>query len=150
MKLNQIDKAILVWGPVSKEGLTYLKEQKELVVISENRPYMIGLRHNKPLLEREGIRFVYCTDNMLGILFYKKKVKEALLFYEKKEEGKILAICGSLYFYLLAKLHNVAIKFFLQEKIDFLNKDASCIDGLVFVSDKDKIIKPEKEWVELQ
>lgn len=149
MRLEEINEAILIWGAISKEALSYLKKQKSLVVIAENRPYMIGLNYNCPLLEKEGIKFVYCTDNMLGILFYKKKVKEAILFYEKKERGRILAICGSLYFYLLAKLHNVKIKFFLQEKIDFLNMDASCINGLIFVSDKEKIIKPAKEWIEL-
>jgi methylthioribose-1-phosphate isomerase len=150
MKLKEIEKAILIWGPISNQGLSYLKEQKGLVIIAENRPYMIGLKYNKPLLKKEGIKFVYCTDNMLGILFYKKKIKEAILFYEKKEEGKILAITGSLYFYLLAKLHNVAIKFFLQEKINFLDSDASTIDGLVFISDKEKVMRPEKEWIELQ
>jgi methylthioribose-1-phosphate isomerase len=87
LKIEELDDLILIWGPLSREGLSYLQEEelgKNLrVLVPENRPFMIGLMHNIPLLKKNGIRSVYCTDNMLGFLFYKRKISELLLFVRR-------------------------------------------------------------------
>jgi len=126
-----IDKAVLIWGPVSKEGIDYLQFQRKQVVIPENRPYLLGLKYNKPLIEKAGLRFVYCTDNTIGHLLYKKAVREAVLFC-KKEEGIIKGLSGSLYVWLLARIHHIPVKLLQEGEVDlenFLDKDAGTLDG---------------------
>jgi hypothetical protein len=133
MHLNQISYLSLIWGMPSKEGLGEIKAKSFLILVPEMRPYLLGLEVTKKL-RKKGIRHIYITDNMLGILFYKDKIKEVLFFYKEKNNNHFLGICGSLYVCLLAKLHQVSIKPLRGEKMELkdFDKDASTIDGYLF------------------
>ena len=150
MKLKQIKKSILIWGTVSQEGINQLKNEKELVIVPELRPYLIGLLHNVPLLKREGLSFVYCTDNMLGYLFYKDKIKKTIIFYKELTPQGIVGVCGSLYVGLLSHLHKVPIKILPEGKITYNFKDfsAKTLLGKNFVLEKDNFfVEPKEELV---
>jgi methylthioribose-1-phosphate isomerase len=143
LRVEEINNSVVIWGPLSKEGLSYLKDTSvrgSIVLVPENRPYLIGLKHNLALLKKEKIPYVYCTDNMLGFLFRKGKIKETVIFYKKILDEKIIALCGSLFIFYLARLHNVTVKFFLQAKINLsgLDKDASSLGGKSFVLSQDR------------
>ncbi len=152
MKVEKIDKAILIWGPISEEALESIRKNKTVVVVPENRPYLIGINYNVPLLKKEKIKFVYCTDNMLGWLFYKNKVRKTYLFYKKKEERGIIGWCGSLYVILLNSIHNIPVEIFAENKVkyDFVDKDASTINGKSFILKEDNkfVEEPSDEFVE--
>lgn len=154
MKLENINNAILIWGMLSQEGLDHLKEKKSLVVVPENRPYLIGLKHNIPLLKKEGIDFVYCCDNVLGLLFYKEKIEQTLLFYKELTQNGVTGICGSLYVALLSKLHNIPIKIAPQERseIEFPDADVSTLGGNLFLEEREEncIIKAGDEVIETE
>ena len=160
MKIEELKNSILIWGALSEGGLSYLKDRTRdndlKVLVPENRPSMIGLKHNIPLLKKEGIPFIDCTDNMLGFLFYKKKIKETVLFGKKKEESHILAISGSLFAVYLTKLHGVPLKVLIQGKVscNYLDRDASTLGGKKFILSKEKpfvqeasdeLIDPDKD-----
>jgi hypothetical protein len=118
VKLQNISDTILVWGAVSLEGIRRLKEEKSLVIVPEHRPFMLGLKYNYPRLCREGLRFLYCTDNTLGTFFYKNAINRTMVFYkEKKDKGLILAP-GSLYAIMLSKLHNVSLEYLVQDNLN--------------------------------
>jgi len=51
--MSKVENAVLIWGPVSSEGINYLRFQGKEVVVCENRPYLLGLRHNHPLRRRQ-------------------------------------------------------------------------------------------------
>ncbi len=148
MKIKEVNRLTLIWGGLSGEGLSYLRNKANknnfVVLVPENRPYLLGLNYNIPLLEKEKIALVYCTDNMLGFLFYKRKIEETILFCKEMAEREVLGICGSLYVALLSKLHDVPVKVFLQGTVDFSgkDKDASALQGKKMVLDEDS------EWVE--
>jgi len=154
MKLDSISKATLIWGMISQEGLVHLKEEKSLVIVPENRPYLIGLKHNAPLLKKENIDFVYCCDNVLGLLFYKGKIEKTLLFYKELNQNGVTGICGSLYAALLSKLHNIPIKIAPQRRceIEFLDADASSLGGNLFLEDRQDncIIRAGDEVIETE
>ena len=78
MKLEDLNNLILIWGVLSKDSLGLFKE--ETILVPENRPFLYGLKHNVPLLEDNNIPFVYCTDNMIGHLFYRNKNKKDIYF----------------------------------------------------------------------
>lgn len=112
MKLDKIEKAVLVWGPVSSQGLARIRQTGWLVIVAENRPGMIGLRHNLNQLKEAGINCVYCNDNALGLLFAQGKIFKTAVFYKAKNEKGIQGFCGTLYAVLLSRLHNVGVEFF--------------------------------------
>ena len=150
MKLAQVKDAILVWGAVSREALSFLKEEK-LTAVAECRPYLYGLRHNLALLGNENISCFYCTDNMLGILFAYGKIKRTFIFYRSRRKEGFLCPAGSLYVYLLSKLHNAEIKFIAQGEIgDDYNNDVSKLGGRLFVSKEDLkfVVKAKDELIE--
>ena len=152
MKLTESKEMIAIWGPVSQAAIAELKQSKSLILIPEHRPFLLGLKHNLPLLKSEGVDLMYCNDNVLGLLFYKGKIKETLLFYKEKKEDGLICICGSLYVSLLSKLHNVPIKTFLQNNVDFslLDKGASTLEGKDFVLEENKenyIIEASDEFL---
>lgn len=154
MKLEDINDALLVWGYISGSSLSRIKQQG-LVIVPEGRPYLTGLRHNVILLKKENIDFVYCTDNMLGLLFYKNKIKKTLLFYRKLNKNGVTGICGSLYVCLLSKLHNVPINITPQDNLEFSfpDRDCSTLSGNDFVPNlragiQDFIVKPEDEFID--
>ena len=134
MKLEDIKRAVIIWGAVSPEGISELKKES-LVIIAENRPFLLGLKHNIPLLKGAGINFLYCADNVLGFLLYKDKIKKTYLFYREKSKEGLTGVCGSLYIYLLNKLHNVPLKFMAGGEIDFasLDKNVSTLGGRDFI-----------------
>lgn len=152
MKLKEINKATLIWGLASREGLEDIKQGSSIIVVPENRPYMVGLKNNIPLLKEKGIDFIYCNDTSLGLLFYKEKIKETVIFFSQVVEEGIEAISGSLYVALLSKLHNVPIKIMEQgtSNIAFLDNDASTLEGNLIVPKRDKecIIKADSEIID--
>lgn len=139
MKLKDINNAVLVWGIISGEGLKKIEQENCVVIVPENRPYLIGLKHNIPLFKKGDVRFVYCTDNTLGMLFYKDKIKKTIVFCGRQGE-KNIGICGSLYVYLLSKLHNVPVEILTQGKTDFsvLDRDVSTLGHKNFVLEEDR------------
>jgi methylthioribose-1-phosphate isomerase len=153
MKLESINKKILVvWGAISFTGLSEIRQRGNLVMVPENRPFLLGVKHNIPLLKREGIGFIYCPDNALGLLFYKEKIERTLLFYCEKNEKGIKGICGSLYITLLSKLHKVPVEIIEETEVEWLSldKDAATLEGKNFVIAENReeyIIKAEKEVV---
>jgi methylthioribose-1-phosphate isomerase len=103
MKLDALKQAVLVWGPLSEEAVKRLKTQGSPILVAECRPSLLGLKHNLPLLKKAAVDFVYCTDNSLGLLFYKKKINKTLIFGGK-------GVSGSLYAALLSKIHNIPLE----------------------------------------
>jgi len=120
MRLSELQEGLLLWGLPSLQGIAVVKEkaradQGVYVLVPEMRPYLLGLTIANRLQE-EGIKNVYATDNMLGILFYKRKIKEVIFFYKELTDHHAVGICGSLYVCLLARVHNVPIKPLQGEK----------------------------------
>ena len=155
MKLNDINDAIAIWGPATKEALADIESKGDLIIVPENRPYLLGLNHNLPLLNEVGAKFVYCVDNALGLLFYKNKIKRVKIFTSKIEKEKAIGVTGSNYIYLLSKLHKVDIEFLPAGKFDKRNcdKDASTLGGKEFITIKDKnnyLIETDDEEIKLE
>lgn len=142
MKIKELNNLILIWGVLSKESLNLFKN--ETVLVPENRPFLYGLKHNIPILKENTISFIYCTDNMLGYLFYKNKIKKTFIFYKEKTKNGYLAPCGSLYTSLLSKLSGVSVEFLGGAKVNFndIDTDASTLGRKEIVSDDNK------KWVE--
>jgi translation initiation factor 2B subunit (eIF-2B alpha/beta/delta family) len=120
MRLNEIKEVLVLWGLASRQGITEIGKQiaatpELFVLVPEMRPSLLGLEVAKRLA-KEGIKHIYVTDNMLGIIFFKQKVKEVLFFYKDLTNKKFWGICGSLYVCLLAHLHSVPIKIMQGEK----------------------------------
>lgn len=114
MRLSDVEGLVLLWGIPSNHGIGPMKERAEAdrdlhILVPEMRPYCFGLELAKRLKE-EGIKHIYATDNMLGILFFKNKVKEVLFFYKEMTDHEIVGICGSLYVCLLAHIHSIPIE----------------------------------------
>lgn len=151
MRLEDINNTLLIWGPLSEQGIGKLKEEKSLVVVPENRPYLIGIKHNTFLLKQNNVPFVYCTDNMLGFLFYKKKIRKTLLFYKESKKEGVICVCGSLYVALLSRLHGVPIELFPQGSTssNYLDEDASTLAGKKVILDgKENFVeKPTDELI---
>ena len=154
MRVADIRSAILFWGILSEEAVIYLKEkaQEGFVLINpELRPYLLGLRWNRDVLQAAGLRFLYCTDNMLGHLFYRRKVKEVLILYQEKAERGYVCLSGSLYVYELAKYHKVKIKFISGTELNldkFSDRDASTLGGrLLYGENSRKIEVPQGEII---
>jgi hypothetical protein len=121
MRLNEMKEGLLLWGLPSRQGIAEIKKQIAtaqglFVLVPEMRPSLFGLEVAKRLA-KENIKHIYATDNMLGILFSKHKVKEVLFFYKDLTQHHFSGICGSLYVCLLAHLHHVPIKPRQGEKI---------------------------------
>jgi methylthioribose-1-phosphate isomerase len=115
-----MNEGLLLWGLPPYQRIAEIKRQVTTtqglyVLVPEMRPSLLGLAVAKRLT-KENIKHVYATDNMLGILFFKEKVKEVLFFYKDLTEQKFCGICGSLYICLLARLHSVPIKAMQGEK----------------------------------
>lgn len=123
MKLEDIKTAVVVWGAVSGQGITYLKERGNLVVVPEVRPSLLGLYHNARVLAKEGIRFVCCCDNVLGLLFFKGKIDKTLLFCRKADRVAAVARAGSLYVVLLSRIHGVSVETMIEPEIKFTSQD---------------------------
>ena len=142
MKLEDLNNLILIWGVLSKDSLGLFKE--ETILVPENRPFLYGLKYNIPLLKENNIPFVYCTDNMIGHFFYRKKIKKTYLFYKEKIREGFIGPCGSLYAGLLSRLHNVKVDAFLGAEVNFdnIDRDASTLSGKEFIS------LGSKEWAE--
>jgi hypothetical protein len=121
MRLNEMKEGLLLWGVPAGKGIKEIKERTQdnrdlYVLVPEMRPYALG-REIIRRLQEEGIKHAYVTDNMLGILFYKRKIKEVIFFYKDLIDQNFSGICGSLYVCLLARLHHVSIKPLQGEKL---------------------------------
>lgn len=108
MKLHDINPMSLIWGYPKESFYEYTKGKSFFV--SEMRPSFAGLSICQHL--NKANTAIYITDNMLGILFYKKKIKDILFFYKNKKDNLYTGICGSLFINVLAKTHNIEIKFY--------------------------------------
>jgi hypothetical protein len=131
-----------------------LRRQRNLVILPENRPFMLGLKYNMSILKRAELSFVYCTDNTLGMLFYKNKIAKTMIFYKTKTDQGITAIAGSLYAAMLSKLHNVPISIFLQGNAPagLFKDDVSVLGGKAFIAapnKADSIIPADDEFIEI-
>jgi methylthioribose-1-phosphate isomerase len=132
MRLNEMKEGLLLWGIPAGKGIKEIRERTQnnrdlYVLVPEMRPYLFGLEVVRRLTE-ETIKHVYATDNMLGILFFKHKIKEVLFFYKDFIDQHFSGICGSLYVCLLARLHSVPIKTMQGEKIINPAQTASLLD----------------------
>ncbi|MBU1121278.1 MAG: hypothetical protein ABIH71_03815 [Candidatus Omnitrophota bacterium] len=138
MKLEEIKNATVVWGALSEEGITFLKNRGGVVVVAEGRPGLVGLYHNVELLKKENIEFVYCVDNVLGLLFYKGKIGKMLVMCKKIELG-VLGRPGSLQAALLSKIHGVSVEFMVEGEFDFESRDkgAASLGGKMMVLGND-------------
>jgi hypothetical protein len=121
MRLDEMKEGLLLWGLPPPQGIAEIKKQVAAtqglyVLVPEMRPYLFGLEVARRLT-KEGIKHVYATDNMLGIIFFKHKIREVLFFYKHLTDRHFLGICGSLYVCLLARLHSVPIKTMQAEKM---------------------------------
>jgi len=158
MKIDEVDELFLLVGVAEKASLKeefkFLpKNKNSMILVPELRPYLIGLNYHVPILKKIDLPFIYITDNMVGYLFFKKKIKKTVLFYETKEERGLWSITGSLYFCLLSWIHKVPIKISSGKVIKsetFLDKDAKSIDGTPLIMNKNSenyIIPPQRELV---
>jgi hypothetical protein len=132
MRLDEMKEGLLLWGLPPRQRIAEIKKQIAAaqglyVLVPEMRPYLFGLEVAKRLT-KESIKHVYATDNMLGILFFKQKIKEVLFFYKDLTDKKFWGICGSLYVCLLARLHHVPIKTMQGEKIILSAQTTSLLD----------------------
>ena len=155
MKLKNIQDATIIWGMATEEVVSQLKEDKNLVIVPENRPYLIGLKHNIPLLGSKNIEFIYCTDNTLGLLFYKNKIKKVVVFCKEIGNKGITGLCGSLYVALLSKLHDIPIEIYMQEnsEVVFKDNDSATLAGKNFIMQEEKegcIIEAKDEFIETE
>jgi len=100
--IEDLKQSLLIWGVLSKEGIEFIKSKKERVIVPEMRPSLLGLKINIPLLKRNNIPFIYCTDNTLGFLFYKNKIKHTLLFFKEELSEGLRCITGSCMWFCLA------------------------------------------------
>jgi hypothetical protein len=150
MRLSEVQEGLLLWGLPSRQGIAEIKKKVRAgqgmhVLVPEMRPSWLGLTIAKRLQE-EGIKHVYATDNMLGILFYKSKVKEVLFFYKELTDQHVIGICGSLYVCLLAHEHNVPIKPLQGDKMIRSAQAASLLDEYMRFHHND-VLKAEDEAV---
>ncbi len=145
MRLDEITRLSLIWGvPAEFKGL-----KGKFLLVPEMRPYLLGLSLCEEL-KTHGYPHVYVTDNMLGYLFFKGKIKETLLFYLERTTDEIKGISGSLYVTLLSKLHQVPVYFCPGKKPDIVNdKHAGTLDGRSFVEDEKSVIWPEEEIIKI-
>lgn len=152
MTLAQIDKALLVWGPVTDEALAHIHSTGWLVVVSEGRPFMTGLKHNIQKLKKAGIKFVYVNDNALGSLFGKNKISRTIIFYKGKNDKEIRGFCGTMYVAILSRLHNVKIEL-MPAKDMLLEGSAEMLGGKKYIlrdNVKDFTVAAEDETVALK
>ena len=152
MRLNELEQVVLLWGLPSNNGIGEIKEQTEAdrdlhILVPEMRPHCLGLEVAKRL-NKEDIKHTYATDNMLGILFYKNKVKEVLFCYKKLTDHEIIGICGSLYVCLLAHIHNVPIKPLQGNAIIRSAQTASLLDEHMCLQSND-VLKAADEYIPL-
>lgn len=147
MRVRDINRLLLIWGVPSEQGIEEIKKAGLIVLVPEMRPWLFGLKVSD-LLKKHKIKHIYVTDNMLGLFFYKKKIDSALFFYKNKNNNRLSGICGSLYFYLLSKLHNVPVKTIKGEEIppEFFDKNASTIDGRQFVGNDKSVEAKDEEF----
>lgn len=150
MRLNEIKDGLLLWGLPSRQGIAEIKkkmygERGVYVLVPEMRPSLLGLEVARKLT-KERIKHVYATDNMLGILFFKQKVKEVFFFYKDLTDRRFSGICGSLYVCLLARLHRVSIKPLQGEKMARPVQAASLLDEYMGFHDGD-VLQTEDESV---
>jgi translation initiation factor 2B subunit (eIF-2B alpha/beta/delta family) len=149
MRLDEMKEGLLLWGLPSPQAIAAIKkkvaDQGLCALVPEMRPSLLGLEVAKRLT-REGIKHLYATDNMLGILFYKRKIKEVIFFYKELTDHHAVGICGSLYVCLLAHVHNVPIKPLQGEKMIRSVQTASLLDEYMSFHYND-VLKAEDEVV---
>lgn len=155
MKLVNIKNAILIWGALSSEAIEKLKQEQRIIIVPEHRPFMMGLKYNCPRLRKSEVPFVYCTDNTLGLLFYKNKIKKTIFFYKEKTDKGIVGFSGSLYVIFLSKLHAVPVEIMQgPESIQGnFETDASTFGGkkIILANDKQEYTVPcADELIELE
>jgi hypothetical protein len=142
MRLDEMKEGLLLWGLPSPQAIAAIKkkvaDQGLCALVPEMRPSLLGLEVAKRLA-REGIKHLYATDNMLGILFFKQKVKEVLFFYKDLKGQNFSGICGSLYVCLLARLHHVSIKPLQGEKMIRPAQATSLLDEYMSLHDNDML-----------
>lgn len=133
MKLKDIHNAVLVWGVIGDESLPELKNENTLVIVAEGRPGCVGFTHNLPLLKKERIPAVYCTDNMIGTLFYAQKIRKTYIYTGNDPDDPEGA-----YVFLLSRLHDVPVEKRPAGNVDTsaADADAGTLGGNNFIVDE--------------
>lgn len=155
MRLENIEQGIVIWGKASLQGIDQLKAKAAIIIVPEQRPSFTGLNQVIPRLNQVNIPYVYCNDNMLGLLFYKRKIKLSALFYKSCNDQGLVADSGSLYLVLLSYLHKVPITSLPEDEVNLssLDYDATTIEGkeLILANKfKDFTIPPKEELISWQ
>jgi hypothetical protein len=153
MRLNEVKSGLLLWGVPSDQGIEEITTEDidvkrgMQVLVPEMMPYCLGLTIVRRLQE-EQIQCAYITDNMLGIFFYKNKVKTLIFFYKELANHHMVGICGSLYVCMLAHVHNVPIKLRQGGTLVQSANDAVALDDCLCIQYKETI-KVEDESIPL-
>ncbi len=132
MKLRDLHNGIIIWGVPGEELFLFLETCSGLCILPEMRPSGIGLRINREICNIRNIPFCVCTDNMLGNLFFQKKIKQVVVFSMKEEKENIVCFPGTFTLLMLARLHSVPVKLLpagLFQKDVLIDKDAQTISG---------------------
>ncbi len=149
MHLDELKEGLLLWGLPPRQGIAEIKKQVAAeglcVLVPEMRPHLLGIEVARRLA-KENIKHLYATDNMLGILFSKRKIKEVLFFYKDLADQKFWGICGSLYACLLAHLHHVPIKTMQAEKKQTPSRPVPLLDEYMRINYND-VLETDDEAV---
>jgi methylthioribose-1-phosphate isomerase len=95
----------------------FKKKKKARIYILEGRPYLDSAKQlSKEMLKREMTPTVI-ADNMAGVLFFKKLVKEVWVSYRMKDQQEALCDIGGLILAVLGKKHNVPVYLYPADKI---------------------------------
>lgn len=156
MNIERLKGSILAWGVLDTAAAQYVQGLKKTVIVPEMRPSCAGMFRNIPLLTRQKVACAYCTDNMLGILFYQGRIEETLLVYSREDARGITAPSGSSYVSVLSRAHGVKIRLHKGDVLDynavFKDRDARTLCGRTFYADADAVTARDEEirWDELE
>jgi methylthioribose-1-phosphate isomerase len=95
----------LIWG-YPEENFSKEHAQDKDILLCEMRPSLLGAR----FLTKKFKNATLASDNTLGFLFFKRLIKEVVLFYQDQDNFGYALMPGSFTVIILAKRHNVPIR----------------------------------------
>jgi len=95
----------LIWG-YPEENFCKEHAQDKDILLCEMRPSLLGPRY----LTKKFKSATLVSDNTLGLLFFKKMIKEVELFYQDSDNFGYALMPGSFTVIILAKRHNIPIR----------------------------------------
>lgn len=147
--MDKAKKYILIYGLAGDEYLAKLP-RRENYLIPETRPGLLGAEALLPKFREYKLKATLVSDNMLGIMFSQKAIKEVRLFYFTKDSFGFLSPCGSGAVAILAQAHAVAIDYIkggIFEYVKFKDSDASSFLGKRIVNYQCSVIQPKDELI---